>query len=85
MKRYAYLWITLTFFLISIGLHWLFGWYSFVDEAAEHGQQPETRELPQRDGPRHVRELAVGVPAADLAGRRPRLLPLRRLAHVQGE
>jgi len=41
MKRYAYLWITLAFFLISIGLHWLFGWYSFVDEAAEHGQQPE--------------------------------------------
>jgi hypothetical protein len=41
MKRYAYLWITLAFFLISIGLHWMFGWYSFVDEAAEHGRQPE--------------------------------------------
>jgi hypothetical protein len=38
MKRYAYLWITLTFFLISIGLHWLFGWYAYVDEATEHGQ-----------------------------------------------
>jgi hypothetical protein len=41
MKRYAYLWITLTFFLVSIGLHWLFGWYAYVDEAAEHGQSPE--------------------------------------------
>ena len=41
MKRYAYLWITLTFFLVSIVLHWVFGWYAYVDEAAEHGQQPE--------------------------------------------
>lgn len=38
MRRYAYLWITLVFFLVSIGLHWLFGWYAFADEAAEHGQ-----------------------------------------------
>ena len=41
MKRYAYLWITLTFFLVSLGLHWLFGWYAYVDEAAEHGQQAQ--------------------------------------------
>ena len=41
MKRYAYLWITLTFFLVSIGLHWTFGWYAYVDEAMEHGQSPE--------------------------------------------
>ncbi len=41
MKRYAYLWITLTFFLVSIALHWLFGWYAYVDEAAEHGTRPE--------------------------------------------
>lgn len=41
MKRYAYLWITLTFFLVSISLHWLFGWYAYVDEAMEHGQSPE--------------------------------------------
>ena len=38
MKRYAYFWITLIFFLVSFGLHWLFGWYAYVDEAAEHGQ-----------------------------------------------
>ena len=44
MKRYAYAWITIAFFLISFGLHWLFGWYSFVNEAAQHGQQPEVSE-----------------------------------------
>jgi hypothetical protein len=41
MKRYAYLWITLAFFLVSIGLHWLFGWYAYVEESAEHGQTAE--------------------------------------------
>ena len=41
MKRYAYLWLTLAFFLVSIGLHWWFGWHAYVEEAAEHGQQVE--------------------------------------------
>ncbi len=41
MKRYAYLWITLAFFLVSIVLHWWFGWQSFVEEAAEHGQEAQ--------------------------------------------
>ena len=41
MRRYAYGWITLGFFLVSITLHWLFGWYAFVEESAQHGQQPE--------------------------------------------
>lgn len=40
MKRYAYAWITLTFFLISIVGHWIFGWYTFLDEASEHGTNP---------------------------------------------
>ena len=26
MKRYAYAWLTAGFFLVSIILHWLFGW-----------------------------------------------------------
>jgi hypothetical protein len=39
-KKYAYAWITLAFFAISIILHWLFGWYAFVNDAAEHGQAP---------------------------------------------
>ena len=41
MKRYAYLWLTLTFFLVSFGLHWYFGWHAYVAEAAEHGQDAQ--------------------------------------------
>lgn len=40
MKRYAYGWITAAFFLISILLHWLFGWMAFVDQATQHGEAP---------------------------------------------
>lgn len=39
LKRCAYAWITLAFFAISIGLHWLFGWYAFIDEAREHDRR----------------------------------------------
>ena len=41
MKRYAYGWITALFFLVSLGLHWLFGWYAFAEEAAQHGEAAE--------------------------------------------
>ena len=41
MKKYAYAWITLGFFLVSFALHWFFGWQAYVDEAAEHGQSPQ--------------------------------------------
>ena len=40
MKRYAYGWITVLFFLVSIAGHWMFGWYAILQEAAEHAQQP---------------------------------------------
>jgi hypothetical protein len=40
-KKYAYAWITVGFFLVSLGLHWLFGWYAYQDEAAQHGQDPD--------------------------------------------
>jgi hypothetical protein len=42
MKKYGYAWITLGFFLVSLGLHWLFGWQAFADEARQHGQDPQT-------------------------------------------
>ena len=38
LKRYAYAWITLAFFAVSFGLHWLFGWFAYVDETAQNGQ-----------------------------------------------
>ena len=41
MKRYAYAWLTILFFVISLGLHWLFGWYAYANDAAEHAQRPE--------------------------------------------
>jgi hypothetical protein len=41
MRRYAYAWITLGFFLITLALHWWLGWNAFVEDAAEHGQAPE--------------------------------------------
>ncbi|HEY1166437.1 MAG TPA: DUF6766 family protein [Chitinophaga sp.] len=42
LKRKAYLWVTLALFLLSIMLHWYFGWKSYVSEQQEHGQPPET-------------------------------------------
>jgi len=44
LKGYAYAWITLGFFIVSISLHWLFGWYAYLNEAAEHGQSPQVSE-----------------------------------------
>jgi hypothetical protein len=44
MRKYAYGWITLGFFLGSFLLHWTFGWYAYVDEAAEHGASPQMTE-----------------------------------------
>jgi len=41
MRRYAYAWITLGFFAVSIVLHWIFGWYAFVNDAHSHHETPE--------------------------------------------
>ena len=41
MKRYAYAWITLGFFSVSMIGHWLFGWFTYVDDAREHDQAVE--------------------------------------------
>jgi hypothetical protein len=41
MKRYAYAWLTAGFFLVSIVLHWVFGWYAFADEQRAHGAGAE--------------------------------------------
>jgi hypothetical protein len=35
MQKKGYLWITLGFFLISICLHWFFGWKTFLQEQQE--------------------------------------------------
>ena len=41
LKKYAYAWITLGFFTVSILLHWIFGWFAFVEEQQSHGQAAE--------------------------------------------
>lgn len=41
LGKYAYAWITLTFFLVSLLLHWYFGWQSYLDEAEQHGSQAQ--------------------------------------------
>ena len=41
LGKYSYAWITILFFLVSLVLHWYFGWQAFQDEAREHGQTPE--------------------------------------------
>jgi hypothetical protein len=44
MRKYAYAWITVAFFLVSLLLHWWFGWLAFVDDARQHGQAAEVGE-----------------------------------------
>jgi hypothetical protein len=37
-KRKGYVWVTLTFFIFSLALHWIFGWYAFQNEQVAHNQ-----------------------------------------------
>ena len=41
MRKYGYAWLTLGFFLVSLGLHWYFGYQAFAHEAEAHGQAVE--------------------------------------------
>ncbi len=41
LKRYGYLWATLTLFLLSIVGHWIFGWLAYIDEQHTHNQPIE--------------------------------------------
>ena len=45
LGKYSYAWLTLAFFLVSLVLHWYFGWQAFQDEAREHGQVAEFAEF----------------------------------------
>lgn len=42
-KRKGYLWVTLIIFIVTVVLHWYFGWNSYVSEQAEHGQPADTQ------------------------------------------
>jgi len=45
MKKYSFLWVTGAIFLVTLVLHWWFGWHAYVSEAAQHGQEPQTRDF----------------------------------------
>jgi hypothetical protein len=36
-KKYGFAWVTFGFFLISLAGHWVFGWFTYVDEQTQHG------------------------------------------------
>ena len=38
LKYYGFFWVTLGLFIVSISLHWIFAWYSYVQEQTEHKQ-----------------------------------------------
>ena len=39
--KYSYAWITVLFFLVSLLLHWYFGWHAYQEQARAHGEAPE--------------------------------------------
>ena len=36
--KYSYTWVAAFLFLFSLAGHWIFGWYSYIDEQQSHGQ-----------------------------------------------
>ena len=45
LGKYSYAWLTLAFFLVSLVLHWYFGWQAFQDDARDHGQSAHFAEF----------------------------------------
>jgi hypothetical protein len=43
-KRYAYGWVTLGFFVISLVGHWLFGWFTYVNDQQAHNRPVQVGE-----------------------------------------
>ncbi len=41
IKYYGYFWVTLGLFIMSISLHWIFAWYSYIQEQIAHKQPIE--------------------------------------------
>jgi hypothetical protein len=41
-KKRGYLWVTLGLFAVSLSAHWVFAWFSYVEDQNEHGQAVET-------------------------------------------
>ena len=37
-SKRGFLWVTLGFFVISLAVHWVFAWFTYVQEQQEHNQ-----------------------------------------------
>lgn len=44
VKKYAYVWVTLGLFVLSLAGHWIFGWWAYLDEAHAHHQPVDVNE-----------------------------------------
>ncbi|MDQ0109900.1 hypothetical protein J2T02_005045 [Chitinophaga terrae (ex Kim and Jung 2007)] len=44
LKRKAYFYVTLLLFMISVFLHWFFGWKDYKQEQLTHSQPPQVEE-----------------------------------------
>jgi hypothetical protein len=40
-KKFGFAWVTLGFLVVSLIGHWLFGWFSYVDQQQAQGQSVE--------------------------------------------
>ncbi len=40
-NRYGFAWVTLALFLITLSGHWIFGWFTYIQEQQDHGRAVE--------------------------------------------
>ena len=40
-RKRGYLWVTFTFFVMSLAIHWTFAWFAYAEEQEQHNQRPE--------------------------------------------
>jgi hypothetical protein len=40
-RKRGYLWVTLSFFVMSLTIHWTFAWFTYAEEQTEHNQPIE--------------------------------------------
>jgi hypothetical protein len=40
-RKRGYLWVTLSFFVMSLAIHWTFAWFAYAEEQIEHDQAIE--------------------------------------------
>jgi flagellar basal body-associated protein FliL len=37
-SKRGYLWVTLSFFIVTLVVHWMFAWFAYVQEQQDHNQ-----------------------------------------------